>query len=157
MVVLPAAAAATSPVDELTVATDELLLVQVPPAAPDDDRVRLVGADTVCSVNAPVLLVSVPGLRPALTVTCVLREQPVAVMVYVMLVVPEDTPVITPLPAEPELPMVATDTSLLLQVPAPVVVVIEAVSGIHTDVVPPNAAGIGLAENGAVTRQLPNE
>jgi hypothetical protein len=62
------------------VATPVLLLVQVPPAAPLDDSVTLVGELTVCRVKPP-LLPMVPGLRSAFTVTSTLLAQPVLVIV----------------------------------------------------------------------------
>jgi hypothetical protein len=103
MIAVPAVTPVTTPVNEPTVATAVLLLLQLPPG---EDEVRVVVSPTH-TLAAPLI---VPG--PAFTVTTVVAKQPVE-PVYVIVAVPTLTPQNIPV----DTPTVATAVLLLLHVP----------------------------------------
>jgi hypothetical protein len=104
MVAVPAETPAMSPVP-LTVATPELLLLQVPP---------VVASATVVLLPAHTAAVPVIADGTGLTVTTLVTLQLVP-REYVMIAEPSATPPTMPVAA----PTVATDVLLLLQVPPP--------------------------------------
>ena len=101
---MPVVTPVTSPEDEPTVATDGVLLVQVPP-----------NVASVSVVVAVPQIINVPaiGAGNGLIVIVCVAEQPTPAVVYVIRLVPGLTPV-----NRPELmPMVAIDGVPLVQVP----------------------------------------
>jgi hypothetical protein len=119
------------PVSEPIAATDGALLVQVPP-----------GTKSVIVTGTATQIVAGPMIGPGtgLTVITVVIKQPVAVMVYFIVVMPGMMPVTTPVVGA----TVATAGALLLQVPPGVTSVTVIVVPGHNAVGPPIAAGNGL-------------
>lgn len=121
-----------------TVATEVLLLVHVPPDILPDKVVVVPEQST----DVPLMVAE------GCTVTTVVAKQPVPNIVYVIVAVPDDTPVTVPLELT-----VAIVVLLLLQVPPNVVLVSEVVPPVHKLVVPLMADGSGLTVNVANTPQ----
>lgn len=129
IVTLPAVNPETRPVDDPTVATTVLLLVQVPPPGSD--------SASTCPTQTEVLPVITPG--SGFTVSTVNVEQPVG-SVYEMTEVPGPVPVSKP---EPE-PIVATDPEPLVQLPPGDVSLSIVELPWHTNGAPVMGAGTGL-------------
>lgn len=130
MVTVPAATPVTMPVPDPIVATAVLLLLHAPKAV---RSLRLVEEPTHW-VEVPVI-----GAGEDVIDSPSVAIQPVG-NAYVIVAVPAATPVTIP-----EVPTVAIDVLLLLQVPPVVASVRLAVEPIqYTDVVPPIGAGSGL-------------
>ena len=125
---VPAKSPETMP-PELTVATEVLLLLQVPPPEISLNAVE----DKTQTFVIPVI-----GAGAGLTETVVTAMHPVA-RVYVIVDVPPDLPKTIPVPA----PIVATDVLLLLQVPPPASLN-AVVKPAQTTVVPVIAEGFGF-------------
>jgi hypothetical protein len=123
---VPATTPVTTP-EELTVAIDAELLLHVPP-------LTLLVRD----VAEPAQTVSVPAIAAgaAFTVTTFVRMHPENSK-YVIVAVPEDTPVTTPLVS----PTVAIESLPLIQLPPVVVFVKVVVAPEHTVAVPPIVPG----------------
>ena len=134
---VPALTPVAVPVADPIVATAVALLLQVPPPASLNAVVALTHTD----------LVPVMEDGSAFTVNTAAAVQPVGI-VYVMAVVPADTPVTTPVPD----PIVATAVLLLVQVPPPASLSVV-VSPAHTFVVPLIAAGSGFTDAAKVVLQ----
>jgi hypothetical protein len=96
MVAVPDEIAVTTPVDILTVATASLSLNQLPPASP----LVLNAVVPLTQIESAPLIV--PALDAAVTVTTVdavsFAQPPEPVTIYLIVVVPADTGVTTPLP-----------------------------------------------------------
>ncbi len=133
---VPPATPETMPVPDPTVATEEVLVVQVPPPP------------SVNAVVKPAQTVMVPVIAEGkgLTVTTVIVVHPVP-KVYVIPEVPAATPETTPVPE----PTVATDDVPVVHVPPPASVsaVVELT---QTVAVPLMAAGNGLTVTTVVIR-----
>ena len=115
MATVPGLTAVTSPVDELTVAIAWLLLVHDP--VPPLRTTSLAEYVVVAPMHKGVVPVTDPMLAFGLIVTdCCLDTVPPhpPVMVYVIMLVPADTPVTTPVAFT-----VATAGLLLLHAPVP--------------------------------------
>jgi hypothetical protein len=125
IMVVPEATPVTSPVSEPTVAAEVLLLVQVPPLT------------FVREIETPVQTLEDPDIAEGVEImfTVVVVEHPVP-KVYVIVAVPANTPVNTPV----EVAIVATEVLLLVQVPPPASVNAE-VAPVQTVVAPLIAAG----------------
>jgi hypothetical protein len=124
---VPADAPVTAPVAAPIVATEVVPLIHNPP-----------GVAEASVVPEPAHTIIVPEIADgnALTVTVMVRLQPVAA-VYVIVVVPAATPVTTPVVAF----IVATPVALLVHVPPVVVLVRIVVLPTQTTAVPPIVAG----------------
>ena len=133
---VPADTPVTTPVDELTVATAGVALLQVPPAV----ALLNVVVDPAHSVRVPVI-----AAGRGLTVTVAVRKHPVG-SVYDITEVPDDTPVTTPVAGS----TVATAGVALLHVPPAVASPNVVVDPTHTERVPVIAAGNGLTVTVAV-------
>jgi hypothetical protein len=127
-----------------TVALAMLLLLQSPPADPDDVSVMV---DPTATAVGPL---SVPAFGIAITVTTALALQPVAVSVNDILTVPMDTPVTTPV-ADPTLAM---PVELLAQVPLPVVSDNVMAEPVHTVSGPRIGEGLAITVTTAVEIQV---
>ena len=126
---VPAAIPDTLP-ETSTVATEILLLLHVPPPVASDNAV-IAPAQTR---GIPVMLAG-----NGFTVTTRVLKQPVVESLYVMVVVPAETPVITPVPE-----IVATVVVLLVQVPLIVASLTVEVDDTHTLAAPDIGAGTSL-------------
>lgn len=141
---VPPAIPVTSP-PELTVATPALLLLHVPP---------LTALESIIDCPAQMGTAPVMASGAGFTVTFAVVMQP-GIEVYVIVVVPSLTPVISPVPG-PLVVAVAFAGLLLLQVPPKVVlesVVVPAVS--QTVSVPVIGAGNGFTVMSFVTNPQP--
>ncbi len=129
----------TTPVVELTDATEGLLLAHVPP-----------GVASVSVIEEPRQIAPAPvmddGVGVIVTMTVV--RQPVP-SVYVITAVPAVIPVTTPVPAPTE----ATDVLLLLHAPPPVASLSVVVAPTHALAVPVITDGVGDTVNVAVVLQ----
>ena len=146
IVALPSATPVTTPVIELTVATDASEDVQTPPAVV---FVKIV-LDPIHALVVPPIAASV-GNAFTFTVACAFEVHPFVVTVYVIVAVPADTPLTTPLAST-----VATAVLDDVQTPPAVALVSAVVEPAHTSVVPLIAAttGIGLTVTVVVTDAL---
>jgi len=140
MVVLPAATPVTTPVVASTVATPGVVLLQVPPLLPLELKLMVEPAHTA---EAPLM---VPASGSELTVTTIpaVDEPQLLVTLYVIIVVPADIPVTSPVAAL----TVALVVLELFQVPpmSPPILVKKIEEPVHTDVGPSMipAFGTGL-------------
>ena len=137
IVAVPAATPFTIPEPAPAVATDPLLLLQVPPETASANVTAdptHTGADPVTAANG-------------LTVTTVVLAQPVP-SVYVINGLPAAIPLIIPVE-----PIVANVPSLVLQVPPAVASLSDVVRPTHTLAVPLITAGIALTVAVAVILQ----
>jgi hypothetical protein len=136
---VPAVKPFTIPLEELIIATDVLPL-HVPPVTV-----------FVKVVAKPAQTDAVPPMAggSGLTVKTTVDVQPDG-SVYVITVVPDASPLTTPL----LIPIVATVVLLLLQVPPVVLLLKVAVSPSHTLAVPVIAAGNGLTVIFLIARQV---
>ena len=140
MVAVPAVTPLTVPVPEPIVATALLLLLQ----APNDELFASVVVDATHTVGVPVMVAG-----NGLTVNTDVVIQPVAVKVYVIIVVPAAAPVTMPVDAL----TVATDVLLLAHVPVPDVLLNVDVALIQLDSVPSIAVGNGFTVTAVVIKQ----
>lgn len=130
-VAAPAATPVTVPVDPPIVATVDGVIVHIPPPPVVSDNV----------VVAPTHTVPLPAIMPGrgFTLTSFVLKQPVALILYVIVVVPADTPITTPV----VLPTVPTAVVLLSHVPpAGVAVRFVVVPTQIGDVPPDGVAGL---------------
>ena len=139
MVVVPAATPVTTPVPPITVATDEVLLVQVPPA---------LVLPRVVVKPAHTFMVPVMAAGNGLTVTAIVIWQPVVGNIYDIVAVPADIPVTIPLVK----PITAAVVLLLVHVPPPASVN-AVVRPTHTLFVPVIADGNGLTVTAVIDEQ----
>ncbi len=137
IVALPAATAVTTPVEALTVAKLVLSLVHAPPASPFELNVVVPLEQIAC------VPLSVPALGAAVTVTVLvavsLAQPPVPVTIYLIVVVPAATGVITPVEA------FTVATPVLTELHAPLSPSVEnvVVPSEHTDCVPESTPAFG--------------
>lgn len=134
---MPAATPVTTPVPETTVATEPLELVQVPPLVVLPSEVVL-----------PSHTDSVPEMAEGVVFTVTTAIDTQLDSAYEMIAVPAATPVTTP-----EASTVAFDKSLLDHAPPPVLFVSVVAAPVHTEKVPPIAAGEIFTVSSAVTKQ----
>ena len=130
IVVVPEATPYTVPLDGSTVPFATALLLQVPPAVAS---LSVIVEPTHTDPGVPMIALI------GFTVTVVLLLQPVAVIIYDIVLVPAVDPPVT----IPDVPTVATPVLVLLQVPPPVPSARFVVAPWHTVAVPVIAA-IGL-------------
>jgi hypothetical protein len=128
MTEVPAATPHAVPAELPMVATDVLLLLHVPPA---------VASLRVVQVPAHMVVVPMIAAGNGLTVATIVVVQP-PLMVYEIVAVPAEMP-----QSVPVLPMVATDTLLLLQVPPDMASLSVVQRPAQTDGTPLMAAGAG--------------
>jgi hypothetical protein len=111
IVVVPATTAVITPVDASTVATPSFVLVHAPPESPLDVKVVVPFEQIAC------VPLKVPAFAAVVTVTVLVAvsfaQPPVPVTTYLIVDVPDATPVINPVLAL----MVATPVLVELQAP----------------------------------------
>jgi hypothetical protein len=126
------------PVELPIVATVVLLLLHAPPA---------VASLRVVQVPAHIVVVPIIAAGDEVTVATIVAVQP-PLMVYEITAVPAETP-----QSVPVLPMVATDTLLLLQVPPGVASLSVVHRPVHNNGTPLMATGAGRTISVADTAQ----
>ena len=133
IVAVPADTPVTVPVIEFTVATDAFDVVHTPPEVV---LVKIV-LEPIHAFVVPPIAASV-GNAVTFTVACAFDVQPFVVTVYVIVALPADTPVTTPLAST-----VATAVFDDVQTPFEVALESAVVEPAHTSVVPVIAATTG--------------
>ena len=133
----------TTPVEASIVATEGLPLVHTPPATPSIS----VAVEPAHTIESP----EISPMVDVLTDTVLDAEQPVG-KVYLMVVVPVETPPTTPVAA----PTVAIDVARLLQTPPEVASERVIVEPEQTEPEPTMAAGAGFTVTLAVTKLTPS-
>jgi len=118
------------------------------PAELEDHVPPMDGFESVITLPAQTLSGPIDAVDGSTTVTVFVLLQPTEPTVYVMVVVPSETPVTTPV----EEPIVATDGVLLAHVPVPPAVNVI-VPTLHTTSGPVIGLGRLLTVNTAVVKQ----